>query len=481
MLKYLNFVGRLKMVNLLHRTFISYTVRRGLYFSHGMKVPVKEAPTSALYMPGNKATTMDCAVSPYLDFSKRFENLSDLKSNVNQRGLNINIHDIMNKWTTWRQLECHRLELEEERVVIAKKIKGLKNNSDQDKLRELKQHGKKIREQLKALTQELWDLEEVAVIGALQLPNHLHHSTGHCNKLLFSLFEKPAFSYQPKDHLELGEINGELEFMNNSPSAYYLKKRLAILELACSDYFTSNFKAIGYLQQSNPDFVKEVVVEGCGVQYADRDSFNKLSTSEADQDKNSQHLVGGGSLAAFSAYFTKHLIEKSEFLPQKVITAGRNYIPTNSEFPGLFGCRQSTVVDGFVVHECKPVHELEVLDEALLALIQSYNKLGLHYRVIQYSPQHLYTHESAAIGLQMFSPSTGEYHEVGRVSLCGDYISKRLWTICKTHSKSVSFLSMMHIRVCNVTRLLGLLLENKQKENGTYDIPESLQFFVNAL
>lgn len=473
--------GMLSRVCLLQRFIISSGIKLGAHFSQKVKLQENERVTPALYVPGSKAATVDSIVCPYLDFSKQFENLSSLEYGITQRGLDIDVRHIVNKWIEWKELECQRLQLEEERALITKTMQRMKKDTgSREKVNELKVRGKKLRGLVKALTEEIWELEDTAIIAALQLPNDLHQSTGSCNKLLFSLFSKPVFLFQTRSHVELGESSGELELIDNSPTSYYLKNKLAILELVCSNYFLSKFKMFGYLHHSNPDFAKAAVVEGCGVHYVDRHRFNKLSTNEADVDKNSQHLVGGGSLPAFSAYFTKQIIERPEHLPQKLVTVGRNYISTNSKLPGLFGCRQSTVVDGFVVHECNPVHEMQVLDEVLIALIQCYIELGLHFRVVQYSAQNLSTHESAAMGVQMYSTSTGEYHEVGRVSLCGDYISKRLWTLCKSDMKSVNFLSIIHIRACHITHLLGLLLENQQKENGKYDIPKCLQLLMDA-
>ncbi|KAK8752517.1 hypothetical protein OTU49_005969 [Cherax quadricarinatus] len=480
MVYYIKILKTLGSVCQLQRTNILFYMKRGIFFSQSKKLPENTTLTAALYVPGNKATNVDGFLSPYLDFSQQFESLSDLEFNIRQRGLSINVRHIVSKWKEWKELEHQQQQLEEKREIIAKKIKTLKNKSgSKEMVSELKQCGKKIREQVKDLSAHIWDLEETAVIAALQLPNYLHHTTGLDNKQIFNLSDKPSFTYQPKDHVQLGESAGELVFLNNSPTAYYLKNGLAILELACSEYFLSRFKVLGYMHQSNPDFVKAIVVEGCGVQYVDRHKFNKVVSQEADLDKNSLHLVGGGSLAAFSACFAKQLLEKPEYLPQKLITVGRNYSPSNSKFPGLLGCRQSTVVDVFIVHECNPVQEMQLLDEILLTLIQSYIELGLHFKVIQYSAQHLDSHEAAAVGVHIFSVSTGKYHEVGRISLCSDYISKRLWTLCKSSGRPASFLSMIHVRTCHVARLLGLLMENQQQEDGTYNIPACLKSIMN--
>lgn len=437
---------------------------------------------SALYIPGSRATTADGVVTPYLDFSKQFEDVALLEHSVTQRCMNIDVNGIARKWSEWKELEKLRSDLEEKKATLTKAVKTLqKNKKDKEQVNVLKEHGKKIRNEAKALTQKIWDLEEVAVIGALSLPNNLHESTGTNDKLFFSLSKKPVFSFHPKSHIDLGSTSEELEIVDNSPTAYYLKNRLALLELVCNDYFLSTMNNQGFSMMSNSDFVKAAIMEGCGIHSRDRPQHNRLSTG-AGHDTTPLHLVGGGSLQAFSAYFTKQIIEKSDHLPIKVITTGRNYSssgPSSLTHPGLLGCRQSSVVDGFVLYEDVGVQEKTLLQDAMVMVTECYLHLGVHFQMVQYSAKKLDVHESAAVGFLMFSPHTGQYHEVARISLCGDYISRRLWTLCRK-DKSASFVSMLHIRACHTAHLLALLMENGQEENGTYRLPGCLQSAVDS-
>lgn len=467
----------------LHTLYIHHggvsTHTRKAPFSCSRKFSVEQV-SSALYVPGSKATTVDGVVSPYLDFSKQFENVNLLEHSVSLRGMNVDIKEIVRKWLEWKELEKCKSDLEEKRITLTKTLNALKKNpKNKERISELKEHGKKIRNEVKAVTQKIWDLEEVAVIGALSLPSNLHDSTGSSDKLLFSVSKTPAFDFPPRSHLDLGARSEELEIMDNSPTAYYLKNRLALLELVCNDYFLTAMNDQGFLMMSNSDFVKAAVMEGSGVHFRDRSQHNTLSTG-IGHDTNHLHLVGGGSLQAFSAYFTKQIIEKSDHLPFKVITAGRNYRPTGMRHPGLLGCRQSSVVDGFILYEDVGVQEKTLLHETVVMLIESYLHFNIHFQVVQYGAKTLDAHEAAAVGFLMFSPHTGQYHEVGRISLCGDYISRRLWTLCKK-DKSASFASMFHIRACHIAHLLALLMENHQEQDGTYNIPECLRSGVDSL
>lgn len=450
-------------------------------FSCSSKLSEEEV-FSALYIPGSRGTTADGVVTPYLDFSKQFEDVALLEQSVAQRCMDIDVNGIARKWSQWKELEKQRSDLEEKKAALTKSVNKLqksKKNKEQENV--LKEQGKKIRNETKALTQKLWDLEEVAITGALSLPNDLHESTGTSDKLFFSLSKKPVFTFDPKSHIDLGTTSEELEFVDNSPTAYYLKNRLALLELVCNDYFLTTMNNQGFSMMSNSDFVKAAIIEGCGVHFRDRPQHNRLSTG-AGHDTTPLHLVGGGSLQAFSAYFTKQIIEKSDHLPVKVITTGHNYSPSEPSsltHPGLLGCRQSSVVDGFVLYEDVGEQEKTLLQEAVVMVTECYLHLGVHFQVVQYSAKKLDVHESAAIGFLMFSPHTGQHHKVARISLCGDYISRRLWTLCRK-DKSASFVSMLHIRACHTAHLLALLMENGQEEDGTYRLPGCLQSAVDS-
>ena len=462
-----------------HQNFPTNTGRA--LFSSSSKLSEEEA-FSALYIPGSRGATADGVVTPYLDFSKQFEDVALIERSVTQRCMNIDVNGIVRKWSEWKELEKHRSNLEEKRATLTKAVNALQNKKkNKEQLSALKEHGKQLRNEVKILTQKIWDLEEVAVTGALSLPNNLHESTGTSDKLLFTLSKKPVFSFQPKSHIDLGTTSEELEIVDNSPTAYYLKNRLALLELVCNDYFLSAMNNQDFLMMSNSDFVKAAIMEGCGTHFRDRPQHNRLSTGTG-QDTSHLHLVGGGSLQAFSAYFTKQIIEKSDHLPVKVITTGRNYSPSNPSsvtHPGLLGCRQSSVVDGFVLYEDVGVQEKTIIQEAMVMVTECYLHLGVHFQVVQYSAKKLEVHESAAIGFLMFSPHTGQHHEVARISVCGDYISRRLWTLCRKE-KCASFVSMLHIRVCHTARLLALLMENGQQEDGSYRLPGCLHSAVNS-
>ncbi|XP_068241845.1 serine--tRNA synthetase-like protein Slimp [Palaemon carinicauda] len=436
---------------------------------------------SALHVSGNRGQDVFGVLAPYLDIPEFIQNTYKFENNIKLRKLNLDV----------RQLSelCHKLgslrptmdKLEGERTSISNTMKSLGKElkKDDEKMLKLRAQGKEIREKLKEISKEVLDLEDQVVLSYLELPNKLHAMTCNEDKILLSLFSKPCFKFKVERHEIIGKIRNELEFVECSPTAYYLKGRLALLELACNDYFCSLFKGHGFISHSNPDFAKGVVVEGSGISFSEMDEKVFMLTSHnADADPNSQYLVGGASLQAFVSYFTKQVIENDECLPQKLLAVGRNYSPSYCKNSGLFNCWQSTAVDGLILFKNDPKVEEMMINEILMAVVHCYAQLKIHFQIKQYGAHNLEPHESAALGVLLYSPITDMYWEVGRISVCGDYVSKRLLILQKITNSSASFVSMIHIRVCNVTHLLALIMENGQKESGMYNIPDALNKFM---
>lgn len=436
---------------------------------------------SALHVSGDRGQEVFGVLAPYLDISKALQNVSRLEDNISLRKMNLDIKQFSELWYKLESLRSHKDKLEGERTSVASTMKLLgkeKKELDLEKIQKLRAHGKEIREKLKVITKQVLTLEDRVVLLYLKLPNKLHHTACGVDKILISLFSKPCFKFRPEGHEVLGKMRSELEFIECSPTAYYLKGRLAMLELACNGYFSSIFKSHGFISHSNPDFVKGVVVEGSGINISEIEKVFMLSSHNSDGDPNAQYLVGGASVQAFASYFTKQVIDNCECLPQKLLAVGRSYSPVSCKGSGLFSSWQSTVVDGLVLFKNDPVVEETMINEILMAMVQCYTQLKIHFHIKQYGAHNLKPHESAAVGVQIYSPVTDMYWEVGRISVCGDYISKRLLILQKITSNSASFVSMIHVRICNVTRLLALIMENGQNKLGNYDIPDAVNKFM---
>ncbi|CAL4165510.1 unnamed protein product [Meganyctiphanes norvegica] len=435
---------------------------------------------SALYLPGSEATSTYAVLSPYLNFNQRLNDGNLLDKSVKLRGLNIDLSHLSKLWFNLKDIEHQRKTIDIERKELTELMKKVSKSKNQDRLQELQSQGKKIKKELKNVTQKLRSLEEEIVPALLDLPNDLHSQTIATDKTIFRIRSKPTLPFQAQSHVTIGKTCNQLEILDCSPTSYYLKNELAVLELAIVNFFSSILLSHGYSRQCNPDFTKSVVVDGCGFKYFDKEKIFTLEAHESDVDQSCLHLTGGSSLASFASYFTKQVIQDPSNLPLKLFSVGRNYIPKRDEDTNLLNCSQTTSVDAFIAFENKPEIEEHMIQQVLMAVTQCYAQLHMHFRIVRYGAQKLEKHESGAIGIEMHSPVLDEYYQVGRISICGSYISERLWCMHNHHRQheAASFLSMIHVRVCQVTPWLALLMENSQLPDTTYDVPKVLEPFM---
>lgn len=453
------------------------------YFS-SRYVMMHNAHKSALFLSGNEATSTYAVLSPYLQhFNQRLNDENLLNKNIQLRGLDIDLPYLQKLWSRLKKVEYQKATIETKRKELAALIKSVKKFKDQAQLQELQAQGKEIKQELKITTHELRSLEEEVIPALLHLPNDLHRQTLATDKNLFQIWSKPTFPFKAHSHVAIGKITNQLEIIDCSPNSYYLKNDLAVLELAVGNFFSSFLVSHGYSRQSNPDFSKSVVVDGCGFEFSNSDKIFTLDAHESDVDQSCLHLTGGSSLPSFASYFTKQVIEDSSNLPVKQFTIGRNYTPNSNKKIDLFNCSQSTSVDAFIVFKNKPEIEDHMIQQVLMVLTQSYTQLKMHFRIVRYRAQNLKKHESGAIGIEMYSPVMDKYYEVGRVSLCGSFISERLWCLHNQQTQhqgnGASFLSMIHVRVCQIAPWLALLMENTQQANITYGVPKVLKPFMH--
>merc|ERR1712098_660238 len=99
----------------------------------------------------------------------------------------------------------------------------------------------------------------------------------------------------------------------------------ARLELKLSQYFTSKLFQHDFEITSNPDTVRSVIAEGCGLDFRNPDKIFSLKKYQDFGDRlscNAMHLVGGASLPAFVSYFARNILQSGSVLPVTMFCVG---------------------------------------------------------------------------------------------------------------------------------------------------------------
>lgn len=419
---------------------------------------------SALFINGAKATEQFVYVTPHVDTLELLKNKENIQQHLIKRKSNTDLNKIENLWGVYEELKTQKLNYEKKKSEISQQLgKLFKSDPDGVETKKLKIQIDLVKDNLKKLKIPLWSAEEAAMVEALKLPNNLHTNTPTGkSEIMFTHLSPPK---NKKNHLQMGRDLNLIQFKKNEN--YYLTGDAAIFELGAKFHFNNVLKNNNFIQFSNTDFIKSLVVEGCGNDHTSSDkSFILHHNEESKVNKDSRlHLTGGASLSSFMAYHTKNVLYP-KVLPLKYFTMGRQYAPSQSDEDSLFHVSQSSVIEVFGV--TKTHNDLDVLLDEMAALLKSvYTDLGYHFRLVTVSAEKLQMWESLRVSVEMYSTSLDCYIEVGNISLSGDFISKRLM-LNYVENKVNKFPHILSGTVLNVPKLLGCVLE----QDNDFQVPE---------
>lgn len=431
------------------------------------------SPGSALYITGQKASETYAVLTPYIDCETKFQNISLLKENIKSRGLDIDVDKLKKSWDFLKTVKQTKYQLEARREETTKKIKILvpqKTEKSESEITTLKILGKLIRDNLKTISKEIWDLEETVMIRILSLPNDLHSDTPRDSELVISEEGVKPRSEPSLSHIEIANQQGLLKYSN--PTCYYLESTAAEFEIAVMQFSADFLNQNNFIETSNCDFSKSIVIEGCGKNHTDSNSVFILQSSDPSVNEDSRlHLVGGASLLSFAALFTKHETNLGD-KPLKLFTLGRSYSPCiENNLPSLFSISQESCIEFFIANSNCEKELMKSFNDIIENITELYKILNLHFRIVKCNAKQLKGWESLRCSVQMYSTHLQDYLEVGHVSVVGTYISKRLLMKYQRNGAEKDFLSLVTGRVLSVPRMLACLVE----EQGALVLPSRLE------
>lgn len=440
-------------------------IRKGFtYLIKARDCKIRSTRHSALFIGGAKATENFMYISPHIDFPEKIKQKEALQKVLQRRKAHNDLAEVESLWRVYEDLKGKKAEYTKQKEEIAKQLgKLIKTEPDSDATKKLKMQNDLIKENIKKLKIPLWSAEEAAMVEALKLPNSLHSRTpDQKNEILYTHLSKPK---RNKNHISIGSKMNVIDFKSNEN--YYLIGKGAMFELGAKFYFSKILKDKKFVQFSNPDFVKSLIIEGSGKDHTNPDtSFILHHTDDSKVNIDSRlHLTGGGSLCSFLAYHAKNVLY-AKALPLKYFTMGRQYVPSSSEDHSLFNASQSSVVEIFGVTKTEEDQD-KFLEELTETLKLAYSKLGYHFRLSLLSADKLSMWESLRLSVEMYSTSLQDYVEVANVSLSGDFISKRLM-FTYVENNVHKFPLLVSSTALNVPKFLACALE----QDDPFTVPD---------
>lgn len=406
----------------------------------------------ALYVSKSKALGNVRALIPTLDYEYYLKNRCEFEENIRRRGLidQINIVKIYDQWERHKEAESRKVSIHKRLTKLLKSIDKINSEKteNQSSIEKLIQEVRGLRQELKCVTKQFDEIDEEFNNKFLELPNKLLPMTPDEPQIIFSHGQNSAKTNNVH-HLSYQHM---IEYINET--CYYLQNEAAEFDRILTTNTLKYFQSQGFQQLSNPDFAKTIIVEIAGVPlhnlYEIEQNFDERCT-------NLLHLVGTGSPLSILGCIAKARVEK-EHMPVQFVFTGKMYQPTNKNDHGLFDVVQSTAIQVFMAGSDTQMAEKFEITEKLL--IQMFESIDIHFRVIHLPANQLKSAECFATQIQMYSPSLQKYIEIGRLSYYDEFISKRLRFNCGGTITTQFY--KPHIiggTICNITKCLGIALE----------------------
>ncbi len=407
------------------------------------------------------------------------ENPEAFDKEMARRGIGPQTPFLLEKDAKRRVLQTEIQELNEARNRIARLL-GEAKQKGQDATA-LIEEGAQLKKILPEKEQEEKELAAEIEAVLVRLPNILLAEVPDgpdesANKEILKWGNIPSFSFTPKEHYEVGEALG---LMNFEEAAYLsgsrfvvLKGDLARLERVLAQFMLdTHTQKFGYQEVSPPYLVRDAAVFGVGQLPKFEEDLFKTTTGH--------WLISTGEVPLTNLVAEKILEE--EVLPLR-FTA---YTPcfrseagaAGKDTRGMLRQHQFGKVELVsIVHPEKTKEEHERMAEASQEILK---QLNLPYRVMLLSTGDTGPASQKTYDLEVWLPGQKEYREISSCSQCGDYQARRMNARFRpkelADKKKIQFVHTLNGSGLAVGRTLIAILENYQKADGSVEIPSVLQ------
>jgi seryl-tRNA synthetase len=292
--------------------------------------------------------------------------------------------------------------------------------------------------------------------------------------VLEEMGKPPQFSFQPKDHVELGKILGAIDTERGAKVSgsrfYYLTGNGALLEFALINLAMAKAVAAGFIPVVPPVLVKPHAMEGTGF-------LGQAAENVFHLEQDDFYLVGTSEVP-LAAYHMDEILDKESF-PLRYAgfsSCFRREAGTyGKDTRGIIRVHQFDKVEMFSF--CAP-EDAAAEHERLLAWEKEFlNALEIPYRVIDVATGDLGSSAVRKFDCEAWIPTQNAYREVTSTSNCTEFQSRRLNIRYKDEARTRP-VATLNGTLCAIPRIIVAILENHQQEDGSVNIPKALIPFL---
>ena len=288
--------------------------------------------------------------------------------------------------------------------------------------------------------------------------------------------QKPAFDFEPKDHVALGELLDVIDIERGAKISgsrfYFLKGMGARLELALMNLALDKATKAGFTALITPTLVRPEIMAGTGFLGEHADEIYYLPADEL--------YLTGTSEVALAGYHRDEIIELADG-PLRYAgwsTCYRREAGSHGkDTRGILRVHQFNKLEMFsyiAPEQAEAEHQkLLAFQEEMLQACE------LPYRVIDTAAGDLGSSAARKYDVEAWVPTQGDYRELTSTSNCTTYQARRLNVRYRTEDGKTATAATLNGTLAT-TRWLVAILENHQQADGSVKIPTALRPYLGG-
>ncbi len=289
--------------------------------------------------------------------------------------------------------------------------------------------------------------------------------------------EKPSFEFEPRDHVELGELLGAIDIARGTKVSgsrfYFLRGIGARLELALMNLALDTALAENFVPLITPTLVRPEIMAGTGFLGEHADEIYYLPADDL--------YLTGTSEVALAGYHSDEILDLTD---GPLRYAGwstcyrREAGSAGKDNRGILRVHQFNKLEMFsyvLPEDAEAEHERLVgYQESMLQACE------LAYRVIDVAAGDLGSSAARKFDIEAWVPTQGTYRELTSTSNCTTYQARRLDIRYRTDSGKTTPVATLNGTLAT-TRWLVAILETHQQADGSVRVPEALRPYLGGL
>lgn len=427
-----------------------------------------------------------------LDIKFILENKEQIKKAILDKGIKLDLERLLLAYIKKNELlgEVEKLQGEKNKINDAiisasdKKTLIVKGKTIKEKIVELEPKLKEVQK----------DLDEMLVlVPNIPAPDIPIGKDEKDNVEIYKWGEIPQFSFEPKDHIQLGKdldiLDLERGVKVGGYRGYYVRNEGASLMMAFMLYAMHKMIAKGYAPMLVPTLVKEFALFGSGYfkgsdYNPETDEIYQVATSDKEADgqmsRDKKFLVGTAE-PSLLAYYSGEVL-REEDLPIRMCGYSQCYRSEIGSYgkdtKGLYRVHEFMKVEQVILSKAD-IPESDKLQQEMVAISKEmHEELGLPYRQLQICTGDMSAGKYKMFDIEAWIPSRKSYGETGSASNFLDWQARRLNVKYVDKKGEKKYVYMLNNTALPSPRIFIAILENYQQKDGSVKIPEVLQKYM---